>query len=467
MSSCSSDTYLDLSPENSITEGNFYETVDQLIMATNDVYRQLSWLYDSTTIPAFYGELQSDNAYVYMTSGGGGSHNFIPSFNLNSGHLSWDGYYNSVFICNNIIEILENTEVSIAADLKLRLIAEATLVRSFFYFNMVRVWGGVPLITKKISVEESYEQLRESPDKIYKQIITDLNFAKNTLPEAYSNNDVGRVTRYAAAAILAKVYLTIGNKAEAKNELEFIINSNRFSLDANNDGSVNMDDFRHLFAAKTKNSKASILEAQYMSGVNAFNSKHQPDYTPFYQEFHLPGYTLTRRGNGLMTPTDDLISEFEDGDPRLEASIEMGFVNLATGEFIYYPYPKKFYDPDIENPGQNFEIIRYADILLMYAEVTDDPTYLNMVRERAGMPLFGTDDYPSDLYPTLDLAIEHERRVELALEFHRFFDLVRTGRAIEVMQSKGYQRINNDRLLWPIPQNAIDVNPNLVQNPGY
>ena len=467
MSSCDSDQYLDLAPENRLTEGSYYTTEDQLIMATNDVYRQLGLLYDAQTIVDQYGELQSDNAYVYMASGGSGAFNFIPTFELRPDLTGWDSYYNSIFICNNIIEILENTTVTMDANLKSRLIAEATMVRSLIYFNMVRVWGGVPLITEVVSVDEAYEYLRESPDKIYEQIVTDLNFAKNTLPETYSGDDIGRLTKYGAAAVLAKVYLTRGNKTAAKTELEFIINSNRFSLDANNDGTIDMDDFRHLFAAGTKNCKASVLEAQYMSGVNAFNSEHQHAYTPFHTAFHLPGHTLTRRGEGRLTPTDDIITEFENGDPRLEETIEMGFVMLSTDEFIDYPYPNKFFDPDIEYSGQNFEIIRYADILLMYAEVTGDPAYLNMVRERAGLPLFGSNDYPSDLYPTLDLAIEHERRVELAFEFHRFFDLVRTGRAIEVMQSKGYSKINSDRLLWPIPQDAIDVNPKLSQNPGY
>lgn len=465
--SCDPDKNLNLAPENRLTEGSFYTTANQLVSATNDVYRQLGLLYDAQTIVDQYGELQSDNAYIFRSSGGSGAYNFIPSFELRSDLMNWDVYYNSIYICNNIIEILKSTSVSIDESLKMRMIAEATLVRSIIYFNMVRVWGSVPLVLEKITVDEAYDHLRESPEVIYNQIISDLNFAINTLPASYTGGDVGRLTRYAAAAVLAKVYLTLDKAADAQKELEFIINSNQFSLDANDDGTINMDDFRHLFHADTKNSKESVLEIQYMAGVNGFNSNHQHAYTPFHAAFHLPGYTLTRRGEGRLTPTMDLISEFEEGDPRLQETIEMGFEELATGEFVEYPYTKKFNDPNIEYSGQNFEVIRYADILLMYAEVTGNETYLNMVRQRAGLPLYGTDEYPSDLYYTFALAIEHERRVELAFEFHRFFDLVRTGRAIEVMQSKGFEKISSDRLLWPIPQNAIDVNPRLTQNPGY
>ncbi len=464
---CDTDKYLDLYPENSLTEGTFYETEEQLVMATNDVYRQLGLLYDAQTIVDYYGELQSDNAYIFSSSGSSGAYNFIPNFELRPDLLDWDVYYNSIYVCNNIIEILENTTVEIDENLKSRLIAEATLVRSLIYFNMVRVWGAVPLITQKISIDQSYEYLRESPEKIYEQIIADIKSAKSALPESYTGNNVGRVTKYGAAAILAKVYLTLGDEASAKTELELIIKSNKYSLDTNDDGTVNMDDFRYLFDAGTKNCKGSVLEAQYMAGVNAANSEHQHAYTPFHTAFHLPGYSLTRRGEGRLTPTDDIINEFEEGDERLDASIAMGFTMLATGGFVNYPYTLKFMDPDIEYSGQNFEIIRYADILLMYAEVTGDEQYLNMVRQRAGLPLYGTADYPSDLFPTFDLAIEHERRVELAFEFHRFFDLVRTGRAVEVMKAKGYSKISNERLLWPVPQSAIDVNPDITQNPGY
>jgi hypothetical protein len=101
----------------------------------------------------------------------------------------------------------------------------------------------------------------------------------------------------------------------------------------------------------------------------------------------------------------------------------------------------------------------------MYAEVTEDPAYLNMVRARVGLPLYGDPGYPAE-YNTLDKAVEHERRVELCFEFHRFFDLVHTGRAIDVMQPKGYA-INQDKLHFPIPQRSIDVNPKLTQNPGF
>jgi hypothetical protein len=112
-------------------------------------------------------------------------------------------------------------------------------------------------------------------------------------------------------------------------------------------------------------------------------------------------------------------------------------------------------------------VLRYADVLLLLSEATGDPLYLNKVRARAGLPLFGTPGYPSATYPTIDLAVEHERRMEFALEYQRWFDLKRTGRAVAVLSAKG-KAVTADKLLLPVPKYALGQNPNLLpQNPGY
>lgn len=468
--SCSEDE-LDLYPKTEITEGNFYQTENQLILAVNDVYRQMERIYSAQGIADIYGELRSDNTYIEFT---GGSTTFAEEISdfwvrTNNGIIgnAWETCYNAVFICNNAIERLENTEVQFRdPNLKERLKAEAIFVRSLIFFNMVRAWGDIPLPLTTLSPEESYTYLRENEEVVYQQIISDLTYAKNNLPESYTGNDIGRITKYGAAAVLAKVYLTTGDISNAEKELREIIDSGLYSLDANGDGNINADDYRHLFQPDTKNSKASLVEIQYLSGENAVNSNHQFQYTPFHWAFHLPGMNETFRGNGMNTPTQDLINAFEPNDTiRKSISVYPGYVNLDTDQFIEYPFTMKFYDPNWRYPGQNFEIIRYADILLMYSEVTNDPTYLNMVRARVGLPGFGEPGYPEE-YNTLTKALEHERRIELCFEFHRFFDLVRTGRAAEVMQAKGYD-INQDKLRFPIPLRAIDVNPALTQNSGY
>lgn len=468
--SCS-EKELDLYPKTAITEGNFYQTEDQFMLAVNDVYRQMERAYSAGGIADIYGELRSDNTYIEFIGGSSNSAERISGFNIPTNDLdtenAWQNSYNSIFICNDILNRLDNTGVEFSSqNLKERLRAEVTFVRALIYFNMVRVWGDIPLPLTPLSPEEGYQYLREDSDVVYEQIISDLVYAKDNLPESYSGNNIGRVTKYGATAVLAKVYLTRGNESGAETELKEIMDSGLYSLDADDNGVVNADDYRYIFHPDTKNSKSSILEIQYLEGQNAVNSDHQQAYTPYQWSFHLPGINETFRGGGRNTPTQDLVNEFEPQDTiRKIVSVYPGYVNLETGDFVDYPFTMKFYDPNWRYAGQNFEIIRYADILLMYAEVTGDPAYLNMVRARMGLPAYGEPGYPAD-YNTLDKAIEHERRVELCFEFHRFFDLVRTGRAIEVMQEKGYD-INQNKLHFPIPQRAIDVNPELTQNAGF
>lgn len=465
-SGCGSDE-LNLYPLTLSTEGTFYKNENELKQALSDIYRQLSIHYDAQGVPDLYGELYSDNVKIIHVAGTDG-----PIEEIDEGRIAtnnprildaWDSSYKGIYICNNVLHQLENTEIEINKTELDKMKGQAILIRSLIYFNLVRAFGAVPYIDKKISPIDAYEYLRVEPSIIYESLIKELNYAKSVLPDKWSGNEVGRVTKYAASAILAKLYLTIGNKGLAKSELDNIINSNLYSLDANNDGDVDVDDLHFLFKSDTKNCKSSILEIQYLAGPNALNSGHQTSYTPFYYSFYLPGDTrLDYRGNGHNTPSSSLIDEFETGDLRKDIFLRTGYIDKSSDLFIYFPFTMKFYDLNWDNPGQNVEVIRYADILLMYSEVTNDPQYLNMVRARAGLPAFGTSGYPSDKYPTLELAIEHERRIELCHEFHRFFDLVRTNRALAVIPE-----LNANKLLFPIPQYAIDVNPRLTQNPGY
>ncbi len=465
---CSDD--LELFPTTQFTADTFYQNEQQISQAVDEVYRQLGIHYDSRGLPALYGELRSDNAYIRQTAAGNNFLQQIDEFHESAENgliqSAWEQSYAAINICNNILYRIENSTAEIDASKAALMKDQVLTVRSLIYFNMVRAWGAVPFVDRKITPQEAYDFTRTEPNNIYENIINDLKFAKENLPEVYNGVDVGRITKFGASAILTKIYLRNQNLSEAQTELEFIINSGHFSLDANNDGEVNVNDYLFLFEPDTKNSKSSILEVQYLSGDNAFNSNHQIDYAPWSFDYYLPGQTRTFRGSGINTPTEDLAEEFENDDPRISTTLRPGFTILSTGEFLAYPSTMKFYDPNFERAGQNVEVIRYADILLMYAEVTNDPQYLNMVRERVGLPAYGSAGYPSDLYPTIQLAIEHERRVELAFEFHRFFDLVRTGRAIEVISELGFN-INENQLLFPIPLNEIDINPELEQNPGY
>lgn len=460
---------LDLYPETNLTGGSFYTSEQDLVLASNDIYRQLTRFFDAGGVPDLYGELFSDNVYIEFTTG---AHSFAEDINThqinsNNGFLetAWNTAYNAIYITNNVIEKLDNTTVTFADPaLKERLRAEALTVRAIIYYYLAQAWGPVPFPLQVVSPNESYSYLREDLSVIYGQLIADLGAAKSVLPASYTGSNVGRITQYAAGAILARVYLASGNREAAAAELAEIIGSGLYSLDTNGDGKADAQDYAHLFNPDTKNSRESVLEVQYLAGQNNVNSQHQTNYAPWNFAFRLPGSNVTFRGNGLNTPSPDLVGEYETADPRKDLSLLPGFTDLQTGAFVDYPYTIKFYDPNHLYPGQNVEVIRYADILLLYSELTGDPAYLNQVRARAGLPGFGESGYPSDRYATVALAVEHERRVELAFEFHRFFDLVRTGRAIEVLSGKGIP-VSAGKLLFPIPLSAIDANPALEQNP--
>lgn len=468
------DDFLSKFPNTQVSEGNFYKTEDQLSTAVNDCYRQLNRLYEESSICELYGELYSDNTWMqYFAS----SDPFLDNISKyiqedNNGYIldAWNNCYNGIYICNNVLYWLENSEAVYKNEqTKNQFMGEVLTIRALFYFNMVRAWGAIPMPLMPVSPEESYAYLREDPSKVYEQIIKDLTIAKEGLPGSYPKAQVGKITKYAVMALLGKVYLTLGDKAKAAVELKAVIDCGQYSLDANEDGGINGTDYEHLFAPATKNCKESLLECQFLAGVSNPNGTHQTAYTPFYWSFHLPGQTETFRGHGHCTPTKDLIAEFEPTDTiRKNITVVEGYVDLESGKWEDYPFTMKFYDPNWRNPGNNFKILRYADVLLMYAEAVGEnagKVYLNQVRSRAGLPGYGEVGYPKE-YGTFDLALEHERRVELAMEFHRFFDLVRTNRAIEVINSKGFN-LTAERLLFPIPVTEIDINPGLSQNPGY
>lgn len=397
MVSCSDQ--LELYPETNLTEGNYYNTEEELSLAANDAYRQLCRIYNANGLPDLFGERFSDNVCVIFTDGGNTYTEDIVLHKIKSDNgtilSAWRTAYNGISIINDVLYRLENTSVSFTSDEFLnRIKAELIFVRSLIYFNLIQAFGDVPFLLKPVTVSESYSYLREDKNQIYSQIIADLLFCKEYLPKSYEGKDVGRITTYAASSILAKIYLIRGDKDSAKIELKRIIDSERYSLDANNDGKVDVEDYAYLFAPSTKNCKESILEAQFLSGVDNVNAEHQNQYTPFLWSFHLPGSSDTFRGGGKNTPSKDLLAEYEENDPRMNLSIVPGYQDEGANIWVDHPYTCKFYDPDWQNPGQNFEIIRYADILLLYSELTGDATYLNQVRARAGLPLYGSDSYP-------------------------------------------------------------------------
>ncbi len=454
LSSCK-DSFLDLAPISSMNENNFFKTENDFKTAVNGAYRTLYNTYSPTSMLA-YSEQMSDNCVIYHIAGNASERSQFKDYNILADNTSilgfWNSYYNSLFVINTVIGKLSDSPLS--DELKTKYEAEMRFLRGLYYFDMVRIWGDVPLLTKPVSVNESYEYGRSPVDEVYKQIIADLTFAEANLPGMTQIGRVGQATKGAAQGMLGKVYATIGDSNNAKIFLKKLIDSNEYGL---------LPSYSQLWDLAHENSKESLFEIQYVRGVSSPSSTYYQAFTPFEKVIY---------GGGMNQVTPDLWDEYEDGDVRRDLSIYAGYAE--GGSFVENPYPKKWTDPNCITSGStrlcenNFIVLRYADILLLYADLTQDEQYLNRVRQRAGLPEWATPGYPVSQYPTLDLAIEHERRVELALEFHRWFDLKRTNRAITVLSAAKGKTIQNWQLLLPVPQSVVDQNPNIIiQNPNY
>ena len=450
------ESFLDRSPISNANENAFYKTESDFEVALTAAYNSLYALYGPESLPSFFGELMSDNVYNDNTAGNVKDYEAFdthigmdPNNTLVLGY--WNAYYQSIYIINNILS------KSAGADFasKNALQAEARFLRALYYFDMTRAWGDVPLVLAPMGVNEALQQGRTEQAKVYEAIIADLKFATEELPEKKDERFTGAATSEAAYALLGKVYLTLGNKTEAEKALIKLYK--KFTLVP----------YADLWDLDKKNGPESIFEVQYKGGKANPYSKYWAMFTP------LDNRIVTAWGGGMNQVSDDLWGAYEPGDPRKTLSIQDGYTT-KKGDFIGTRYCIKWKDENAEVDGlreasdNNFMVLRYADVLLMLTEATGDPKYLNEVRDRVGLPLYGAPGYPAE-YNTIELACEHERQVELAMEFHRWFDLIRTGRAISVLKNSSKNvTITEGQLLLPIPLDVITQNPTVItQNLAY
>ena len=470
LGACSKD-FLDRAPISSMNEMDFFKTEEDFNTAIMAVYRTLHSVYGPGGSVSYYGQLMSDECTIYGHNGTIGEYYDIRDHTIKVSNSNingfWTTFYTSLFRLNTFLEKAE------AANFENKVYqGEVHFLRGLYYFLMVQMWGDVPLVIRTLNVDESYEQGRTPVAEVYTQIISDLEYAVNNLPGKSNVSEKGRICKEAASGMLAKVYMTrnaTGDKALAEAALLGIYNEPGIYL---------VDDYADLWDMNKKNGPESIFEIQYKGGSGNPYSSYWRSFTP--HENHggrflngpLAGQFLRAAGAGDNQVTNDLWDAYEPDDPRRDLSIVDGWMTEG-GEPRDTRFPGKWIDNNAERVGEvemcdnNFIVLRYADVLLLLSEVTGDAKYLNEVRSRVGLPLWGDPEYPANLYPTLQDAILHERQVELALEFHRYFDLQRMGKAQQVLQSCS-KSISNLQLVWPIPLSVVDQNPNVIkQNSGY
>lgn len=471
--------FLEKNPQGELTQATFPVTESDALLATNAVYatiRNASYhfglfpLTDIMSDDARKGSNPSDGATTI------GPYDYF-GFTATGNELAgwWATLYEGIKRAN--VVLVKVPEIAMDTDLKSRYLGEASFLRALFYFDMVRAWGGVPIVKE---LTPALKLPRNSKEEVYNFIKSDLMFAINNLPEKsdYAAKDLGRASKGAAKALLAKVYLFQQDFVGAEDFAMEVINSNQYGLEP-------------VFTDANSVDGEHGIESVFEVGALGVESE------PGNQYGNVQGVRGTpNRGWGFNRPSMDLRNNvFETDDPRWSGTIiELGDVIDGVviigdgptpdvtlddqGNIIEIEcYNRKVWTPGDNVPtqfGHNRRLLRYADVLLMAAEALNENNkpsealiYLNRVRERAreGNNAILPDITTTDQTELRDIIL-NERRKELALEGHRFWDLVRTGKAAEVLGPLGYMQGKHE--LFPIPQTEIDVSQgSLTQNPNW
>ena len=459
---------LELEPHQ-IYYDNYYQTGSDALTAINAVYDVLGSVSQYSSYLWLIQDIASDDCNARPTLNDPNLHEFNTyALKSTNNYLAriWQASYLGISRANVVLEKVP--AISMDSALQQRILGEARFLRGLYYFNLVRLFGDVPLVTVPVSSNLGSEEIypsRVAASNVYRQIKEDLTVAASALPVKHTNPaDKGRATRGAALGLLSKVHLTAGEWQEAYQAAQQIIESNIYSLHA---------DFAANFKESNKNGKESVFEVQFYKNANSENSQMVISGLP-----SLPG--VFSAGVEIMLPTDDLLNSFEVGDHREESTFFSEFWGYTFGPHIW-----KFWDQDAYKPsatsqsGANFMVMRYSEVLLIYAEALNEafggPTVeayaaINAVRARARNGVAGVlPDLSGMDQAAFRNAILLERRHEFVSEGHRWYDLVRTGNLIEYVKKAKGETANPSgfNTIFPIPQRERDLNRNLTQNPGY
>ncbi len=410
------------------------------------------------------GDGQSDNSYAGADNAAWFE---VDEFRILSTNAvaarDWRYLYNHVASANSIIaNVPKVTDASLSAARKAQIVGEAKFIRARAYFDLVRIFGDVPLVVDELptitseNVEEIYGQLypaRSTAEQVYAQILKDLDEAAPAVPKSGPNKMT--VTSGAVYTLQAKVYATRKDWAKVKENADKVI-----AL-----GYTLMPNFEDLWDGKHENSAEAIFELNFEDWSTGGNWGSSMFYGTDWKKFN--------------TPSNDLVKAFDDEKDVVRKASSIYTANV-TGKWsdkywglTKFPFAYKMRNTDA---SQNIIMYRLADVLLLKAEALNETgdlagarTLVNQIRTRAKLAATPAADQVA-----MRLAIEKERRLELAFEGQRWYDLLRTGRVVPVMEavkdgagnSLNYKPTEN-RLVWPIPQGEIDKNTNLTQNKGY
>lgn len=448
---------------------NYYQTQDDALTAINAVYDVLGAVNQYSSYLWLIQDISTDDCNARPTLNDPNLHEFNSyAIKTTNSYLAgiWQGSYLGISRANIVLDKVPAIDMD--STTKVRILGEARFLRALFYFNLVRLFGDVPLVTKPVSPDLTPQEIypfRAPVNDVYAQILEDLSVAAGALPVKYTNTtDKGRATRGSALGILSKVYLTIKDWQNAGTTAQTVIQEGNYGLN---------DDYAANWKESNKNGIESVFEVQFFRKSTSETSQMVISGLP-----SLPG--VFTAGVEIMLPTDDLMNSFDTNDYRVQATFFDNYWGYTFAPHIWKYWDQVAYTPAAtSSSGADFMVMRYAEVLLIYAEALNEanggPTAeaynaINQVRERArngnsaALPdLTGLDQ---DQFRN---AVMLERRHEFVNEGQRWYDLVRTGTLIDnVKRAKG--EAANPTLynyLFPIPQRERDLNRNLTQNPGY
>ena len=498
--SCKKSLDLDIENPNRVDESNFWKTGEHAMQGINAVYAnfQKNGAPHSRWLP-FYMDIRSDDGYSTspwneLRSVGGLN---ITDYSFEVQRETWDHHWRGVFRANQVLAYVPNIQMEEA--LKSRILGEAKFLRAVYYYNLISIWGNIPLILQPSQPQDKPSQAPQ--EQVWAQIEKDLTEAATALPSSYTGNDLGRATKGAAYGYLGRAHMQQREWQQAADAMAWLVTGPGASLYSL------VPNYQDNFKEETENNAESVFEVQFKQRPengcdDCPTSNYGTSRAPFFAP---PGHGFND-ANMRRWVVHEFLKENATGgvrDPRLAITALYDSTDARGPNFtsVYgATFASKNYDAGIRdrvwyrkylndykftngqfelfNSGNNFRALRYADVLLMYAEALNNTgrtgdayQYVNRVRRRANFA-----DLPAGLSQAqFQAQIEHERITELTGESVRWNDLARWGyfddaNKLAILRSRDPE-FNNFVLgrnkFMPIPQREIDINPNLKQNAGW
>lgn len=478
---------LSIAPKSNLELGNFFATPEDFDLALAGAYDPIAVHQGDRGFGTYFrgllmmGRAGTDEMYVnqgFWDATGKEVGNYTYSAFSRIPNAVWEQQYVGIARCNIVISKLLETDVPMPEATKNRILGEANFLRGFYYFQLARYYGGVPLITESTNLNE-FRNIRSSLAETYERIISDFKAAEEHLPVS---NTPGRATKYAAKSLLAKAYLQMAG--EPLNDPNAAALSATYAKDVIDNGPYDLEPvYSDIFELENEHGAEYIFSAEYISTDNEGGQVATWDGPPGIWE-----NTITY---SICQAMPELYLSYAEGDVRRDHNVVDYIVTDAAGttqptdDGYYYAF-KWRHDPNPETRGYatewqspfNFPITRFADVLLIYAEAqvradgtpnADAYAAINRVRNRANLTDLSGLSGPDFLQAVLD-----ERKWELAFEGHRWTDLVRYGQLVEAVRNSAEgnpiaaDNIREHHVLFPLPAREIQVsNGDLEQNPGY